>query len=159
MSGFINIVALFLTRHAFFTCFLGHKVLLLSPFRGASDLHTFTGAIQGMYVFCMSICRCTYPDCVKNQIRQAIGITPLSQREIREYDCLILKRPNTQMKHGYLLFFSFFFLKWKEQQWHTRTDCFQISERGEKAVFVHFTPKKHSVAAGGVRSVERCEEL
>lgn len=111
MSGFINIVALFLTRHAFFTCFLGHKVLLLSPFRGASDLHTFTGAIQGMYVFCMSICRCTYPDCVKNPIRQAIGITPLSQREIREYDCLILKRPNTQMKHGYLLFFFHFFFK------------------------------------------------
>lgn len=81
MSGFINIVALFLTRHAFFTCFLGHKVLLLSPFRGASDLHTFTGAIQGMYVFCMSICRCTYPDCVKNPIRQAIGITSLTARD------------------------------------------------------------------------------
>lgn len=58
-----------------------------------------------------------------------------------------------------LALFFIFFLKWKEQQWHTRTDCFQISERGEKAVFVHFTPKKHSVAAGGVRSVERCEEL
>lgn len=158
MSGFINIVALFLTRHAFFTCFLGHKVLLLSPFRGASDLHTFTGAIQGMYVFCMSICRCTYPDCVKNPIRQAIGITSLTARDqgVRLSNTEKAKHTN---EAWLLALFFIFFLKWKEQQWHTRTDCFQISERGEKAVFVHFTPKKHSVAAGGVRSVERCEEL
>lgn len=53
-----------------------------------------------------------------------------------------------KMKHGYLLFFHFSFLKWKGQQWHTRTDCFQLAEQGEKAVCTVYAEETFGCCGG-----------